>query len=364
MRVLLFIDNLGAGGAQRQFCGLASLLKQHGYTVKVITNYADSFYLPLLREGDIDYECLNKNSYYCLPTLMKSLKGFKPNIAISFQTTPNFLACIACSFLCIPLVVSERNTHINISIKDRVIVNFYRLADFVVPNSYSEKSYLVKHFSFLKNKIQTISNFVDLKKFAYHNRTFRRANKVVLVVASVRASKNTKGFIEACRIAIEAGCTSQFIWYGVNPTASEYSSDNMYTQECLDLIKSYKLSGQILLLDKRIDIENAYQDADIFCLPSFFEGTPNVICEAMASGLPVVCSSVCDNPIYVKNNDNGLLFNPHDVQNMAEVLLKISMMDNVTLSKWGAKSRQIVENRCNEQSFVEKYIDLIKRFAK
>ena len=92
MRVLLFIDNLGAGGAQRQFCGLASLLKQHGYTVKVITNYADSFYLPLLRESDIDYECLNKNSYYCLPTLMKSLKGFKPIIEITFQTTPNILS--------------------------------------------------------------------------------------------------------------------------------------------------------------------------------------------------------------------------------------------------------------------------------
>ena len=59
MRVLLFIDNLGAGGAQRQFCGLASLLKQHGYIVKVITNYADSFYLPLLRESDIDLSLIH-----------------------------------------------------------------------------------------------------------------------------------------------------------------------------------------------------------------------------------------------------------------------------------------------------------------
>ena len=47
MRVLLFIDNLGAGGAQRQFCGLACMLKQHGYIVKVVTYYNDPFY-PLI----------------------------------------------------------------------------------------------------------------------------------------------------------------------------------------------------------------------------------------------------------------------------------------------------------------------------
>lgn len=365
MRVLLFIDNLGAGGAQRQFCGLACMLKQHGYIVKVVTYYNDPFYLPLLRNENVAYECFNnKKSYYSLSCLLKSMKNFEANLVISFQTTPNFLACIACSILHIPLIVSERNTHLNISVKDRIILNFYRFADFVVPNSYSEKTYLSNHFSFLKNKIHTISNFVDLQRFSFPKRVFERNKKKVLVVASVRSSKNTKGFIEACRIAIDSGCTSQFIWYGVNPAAIEYSIDNIYTQECRELIKSYNLSDQILLLDKRKDIENAYQDADIFCLPSFFEGTPNVICEAMASGLPVVCSSVCDNPIFVKSNENGLLFDPHNIPNMAEVLMTISLMDNSTLSKWGSKSRQIVEELCDEQTFVHKYIDLVKIFEK
>ena len=363
-KIFLFIDNLGPGGAQRQFVGLARLLSQKGYDVKTATYYDIPFYKPLLDEAGISYECFNIDSKLALPRLVKSMKLFETDVLISFQTIPNSLACIAAKLAGVKLIVSERNTHQSVPLSEKVIFQLYRMADYVVPNSYSEGKFIDEHFSFLKDKIVTITNFVDLKKFAYPNRTYKRKNKIVLVVASVRASKNTKGFIEACRIAIEAGCTSQFIWYGVNPTANEYSSDNLYTQECLDLIKSYKLSDQILLLDKRIDIENAYQDADIFCLPSFFEGTPNVICEAMASGLPVVCSSVCDNPIFVKNNDNGLLFDPHDIQNMAEVLLKISKMDNVTLSKWGTKSRQIVENRCNEQSFVEKYIDLIKRFAK
>ena len=44
MKLLLFIDNLGSGGAQRQLIGLAVMLKQYGYEVKVCTYYPHDFY--------------------------------------------------------------------------------------------------------------------------------------------------------------------------------------------------------------------------------------------------------------------------------------------------------------------------------
>ena len=43
-RILLFIDSLGAGGAQRQLVGLAVMLKRRGYAVKVVTYYDHPFY--------------------------------------------------------------------------------------------------------------------------------------------------------------------------------------------------------------------------------------------------------------------------------------------------------------------------------
>ena len=71
-----------------------------------------------------------------------------------------------------------------------------------------------------------------------------------------------------------------------------------------------------------MDVALLYQKVDLFCLPSIIEGFPNVICEAMASGLPVICSNVCDNPFIVKSQENGFLFKPEDPTDIADNLIK------------------------------------------
>lgn len=47
-------------------------------------------------------------------------------------------------------------------------------------------------------------------------------------------------------------------------------------------------------------IEVEYRKADVFCLPSLYEGYPNVVAEAMSCGLPILCSNVCENPYIVE----------------------------------------------------------------
>ena len=64
MKILLFIDSLGAGGAQRQLVGLARMLKDNGMQVKVITYHDNPFYLPTLEEGDVDYENVSHFVYF------------------------------------------------------------------------------------------------------------------------------------------------------------------------------------------------------------------------------------------------------------------------------------------------------------
>ena len=58
MKILLFIDNLGAGGAQRQLVGLAVMLKQQNYDVKVCTYYPHDFYKTYLDENNVKKEII------------------------------------------------------------------------------------------------------------------------------------------------------------------------------------------------------------------------------------------------------------------------------------------------------------------
>ena len=133
-----------------------------------------------------------------------------------------------------------------------------------------------------------------------------------------------------------------------------------YLNKCNELIDKYNLQNFIELLPKTNNIQEKYKSCDYFCLPSFYEGTPNVICEAMASGLPIVCSDVCDNSIYVKEDYNGFLFdpnNPIDIANNIENLLLLPIEKYNTMCK---NSREIAEELLSEENFVKKYITLIE----
>ncbi len=361
MNIFLFIDSLGAGGAQRQLCGLACLLKEKGYNVKVVSYYNHPFYLYLLEENGIAYECLNRKSFFCFNGLLRSIKAFEADVVIAYQTVPGFIATLCSYFGKYNLIVSERNTNITTTWKDRLFFNIFRKADYIVPNSYSQGEYIRKTFPFLSNKINVISNFVDLKKFVPNYDKKPKVFRKLLIVASIKDSKNTKVFIEAFRIAKSKGCKMIVKWYGINPKEKEVPENYTYTQECLLMVKKYRLEKQLQLLPKVKEIDKEYKKADIFCLPSLFEGTPNVICEAMASGLPIICSDVCDNHIFVKNGENGFLFDPKNPDDIADKILKIENCSDTKLKKMSQKSRMIAENLCSPNKFVEKYIQLIEK---
>ena len=62
--------------------------------------------------------------------------------------------------------------------------------------------------------------------------------------------------------------------------------------------------------------------ADLMCLPSRSEGTPNVVIEALASGTPVVASAVGSVPQFVHDAQTGFLVQPDDVAGLAEALAR------------------------------------------
>ena len=79
------------------------------------------------------------------------------------------------------------------------------------------------------------------------------------------------------------------------------------------LIKELGLERQIKLLGFRKDIGEICKVADLFVFPSFREGLSVALMEAMASGLPIVCSEIRGNVDLVKDQKGGYLVKPEDV---------------------------------------------------
>lgn len=89
------------------------------------------------------------------------------------------------------------------------------------------------------------------------------------------------------------------------------------------LVSSLKLCKNIKFLGYRNDMPNIYKIADLFAFPSYREGLPVSLMEAMAAGLPVICSNIRGNRDLIQNNKGGFLLDPNDVDGFSKCLNKL-----------------------------------------
>ena len=98
----------------------------------------------------------------------------------------------------------------------------------------------------------------------------------------------------------------------------------------------------------------------MFCLPSIYEGFPNVLCEAMSCGLPVVCSNVCDNPLIAEDGVNGILFNPNDTEEMAHSIERMILLPQSEKERMSTINREKAIKMFSKDAFIAKYKRLLE----
>jgi glycosyltransferase involved in cell wall biosynthesis len=103
-----------------------------------------------------------------------------------------------------------------------------------------------------------------------------------------------------------------------------------------------------------------YNSSDVFVLPSFYEGMPLTVLEAMACGLPVVAFRVGGLPDCVFDDINGYLVEPGNIKELIEKI-KLAYENRERLGKNG---RILVEKIFNWNYVVDRYIELYEKVAR
>jgi glycosyltransferase involved in cell wall biosynthesis len=258
------------------------------------------------------------------------------------------------------LIVSERNTTQQLTIREKIKFFLFRFADTIVPNSYSQARFIKTHYPRLSPKIETITNFVDAGFFKPADINTSGETLKILMVGRIAPQKNVKKFIHAINEVIESGAKIRVDWYG-NGYNNDGMSDeySLYFIECIELIKASKLEDYFVFHQPIKDVRSVYQACDLFCLPSVYEGFPNVICEAMACGKPILASNICDNPNLVSDGINGFLFNPESIEEMKNAIIKYINLKPETKSQMAENSRNLALLNFSATGFVSKYLKLI-----
>lgn len=126
------------------------------------------------------------------------------------------------------------------------------------------------------------------------------------------------------------------------------------------MMKEYGLTDTIIIKDPTREVASLIPQYDVLCLPSLHEGFSNSISEYICCGRPVICSNVSDNPVMVKEGENGFLFDPTDASDIAEAFSRFFSLTKEMRTAMGRRSREIAEALFDKERFISAYIDLIE----
>ena len=184
----------------------------------------------------------------------------------------------------------------------------------------------IKKFGGEDKKIINIPNGMSsgfFKKIKNNNfkkkNKINEKNKIVLFFGRLNVTKGPDKLVEIAKLVLKQRDDVIFIIRGPDEGMKKIIQEAVKNEKNIILMPETRDKGEIIKM---------YQSADIFVIPSFREGLPLTLFEAMASGLPIVASPVNGIP-FEMNQDNGFLVNYGDNKKFAEKI--IELLDNKKL---------------------------------
>jgi glycosyltransferase involved in cell wall biosynthesis len=138
-------------------------------------------------------------------------------------------------------------------------------------------------------------------------------SRIVLTVARYTEQKDHRALLDAIPSVLEREPRARFIWVGTGPLE----------EVMIDTVCRKGLDRYVMFLGQRDDVPELMAAADVFALPSRFEGLPLAVLEAMAAGLPVVATRVCGTTEAVRHRLTGLLVDPSQPTALATALVEV-----------------------------------------
>lgn len=360
--VLCVIDNLGSGGAQRQLVALAHGLARTGHRAAIAT------YTPGtgLFEGDVGvygtpHHNVGRGLGHPVGTALAIRRlvrreGF--DVVIAFLPAPSLVASLALlGVRGVRLIVSERSSFPRgrPSPADRLVRVLHRRADWITANSFHQTELMRRAFPVVASRLRVIYNGYDVDRFRV-SRGPRADGKIRLVaVGRVTQGKNVPNLVEAVRRARSEGLDVSIDWIGRLDDERWSSGHYHEVARCIDaaqLGRAWRWLGEVN------DVQQRLADYDGLVHPSHYEGLPNAVCEAFASGVPVLASAVCDHPRLLGAPERGLLFDPEDPASIARAIGTFCFLPSERRAAMGVAARRFAVGQLSLQRMTAQYAEL------
>lgn len=322
MRIVNIITALGYGGAERLLAQVYARLQGHELHVIYLKDLTDM--VPHFPPGvQFHYVPLGRS---CAGKIRQLLLKIKPDVVHTHLGHADLLGLWASRGLPLRQVCTMHNIWFKFSKVDWAIFAAYRLLFATVARraqvvciSQAVRRHVINRLGVSEKRAHLLYNGVPQGQ-AFFSRSQARQqlrikdkDRMVLFVGRLEKQKNVGALLQAVAQIKEK----------VKRLKLHIIGDGSLRQELATQAQQLGLQGIIEMHGTVGNVEPWFAAADVFALPSIFEGMGIVIAEAFRAGVPVVATNIEGPAELIENGANGLLVPPNDVDALALALLAV-----------------------------------------
>lgn len=348
--------NLSAGGAQRQWSILLPGLRRHGIDARVIALGDGGAFVGPLQAAGVPAEVLHMRHRADLLSAARSrlLRTFVPDVVVSRGVSGLYVGQMLAYWRgAIHIFNEHRQVGMPLSRRRELMTKLVsrRIDQVIAVTGDQAGAWLARGYP--QDRIVIVANGVEAPRSSDSRLAIRRelglADRaiVALLVAALRPEKRVADFIRAISLARQQRPELVGLIAGDGP-------DRVAVQSAAAGVEGIRMLGH------RDDIARLLTAADMFVLTSEYEAVPMAILEAMAAGLPVLCTEVGSIPEVIRTGETGLLVPARDPEAIARGLVELSG-DPQLRASLGAAAAQAHRERWSAETMIDGYAEALER---
>jgi glycosyltransferase involved in cell wall biosynthesis len=345
LKVCFLAGTLGQGGAERQLFYLFQTLCQAGATPRLLSLDQGAFWEEKIKDLGVRVTHVSVASrLQRLLLLLKELRKDRPDVLQSQHFFTNAYVAVAARWLQLSGIGAMRSNGISEVNGCGTIGGWLnlRLPTMLAANSQLAIQYAIAN-GVPASRLYFLPNVVDTEWFKPPTADSGKPLTLIAVGRLVKPKRFDRFISILGRLRTHFGLNVRGLIVGPESRNEELRPELEHQARSLGLFP-----GVIEFCGGVSDLRAVYQEAAVCVLTSDFEGTPNVLLEAMASGLPVVATKVGGVPGIVQHGQTGFLHELNDLEGMATALAELAKNSRLRI-EMGRRARAFVEERHNLQ---------------
>ena len=350
INVLYLLTAFIIGGAEKVVARTVRKLDRAKYNITVAALTVGSGRLiDELKSADVQIINLDMRFKYdirILGKLYSLLKKERIDLIYAYMLHPILLGTIIGKVLRIPIILhSLRNIP---QAENPLRLKLYRLV-----SRYSDMTTTVseavrlQYQNISKSRLFTIHNGINVHQYTCKRNLLTNSKVVIGCTGSLRKKNGHIYLIEAASILDNRKLCYRFVGSGEEETKLK------------ELVKQKHLENCIQFTGYRSDIPQQLSMLDIYVQPSLYEGLPNSVLEAMASGLAIIATNVGGTSEAIIDGKTGFLVPPRDAKAIAEKITYLIEHPNVA-RRIGCNAKAYVKEKFSIEGMVRKTEELFE----